>query len=86
MQSSYSNGGHMTASSSSSKGESSIDRMMHDLNEHAEELDSLMRGFYSDRSSALLRQKQALANYDAEMDEIENLEMYGEERYNAMTR
>ncbi len=62
----------------------SIDYMLNDLGSQIEDINASMEVYLVDRMDALHRQKQALANYDAEMKEIEEMELYGMQRWEEM--
>lgn len=68
-----------------SKDDSQIESMLQELEVYASDLSQALDSFHSDRYDALQRQKQAIANYDKEMQDIEEMEYYGTQRWAAMT-
>jgi hypothetical protein len=67
------------------QGDSQIESMLQELEIYVQDLGESMESFQSERSVALQRQKQAIANYDKEIQEIEEIEYYGAQKWAAMS-
>jgi hypothetical protein len=61
-----------------------FEHMIQGMGEDVAMIDEILGRAQVDRSSAVQRQKQAIANYDKEMQEIEEIEFYGLKRWESM--
>lgn len=70
---------------SNEKDDVQLDVMLEELGHYVDELSERLDIFQADRYLALQRQKQAIANYDKEMQDIEDMEYFGAQKWAAMT-